>query len=155
MAASDSKPVEEARSTSPLLSAIADLRDFLPRLFEEQKALLQGRELDSAAIPSPSDTASPSPQSPASAPTPPRISSPPAVSEGTSTGRKTSARPVEPKLTPALETAPPPPPLAPTVVDPGPGSRPDDPRQRLDALAKLLDKRAKPNLAPAAKTGDP
>jgi hypothetical protein len=133
--------VGEIGSTSPLVGAIADLREFICRLFDEQKALLLSR--DAEATPGP-----------ASAPAPMVVSGPPqlvaasAEVEGSSPVRKPSA-PARSMESPVPTEA-----VPPIQADTGPGGRPEDSRQRLEALAKLLDKRLKPCAAPTDRAGD-
>jgi hypothetical protein len=131
-------------STSPLLGAIAELRDHIYRVFEEQKALLPSR--DAEATPGP--VSAPAPRVVPGPPQPVAIT--PEV-ESASPVRATSARSVEPTVpVPAPAES-----VQPNQADAGSGGgRAEDPRQRLDALAKLLDKRLKPAPVPPDRAGD-
>jgi hypothetical protein len=133
--------VGEIGSTSPLLGAIADLREQICRLFEEQKALLQNREAEATPAPpsAPVARVMTSPPQPVAVVAEPESPSPP---------RAPSPRPVE--VPPPAEAVP----TAPADAGSGPGGRSEDPRQRLDALAKLLDKRLKPAPVPPDRVGD-
>jgi hypothetical protein len=133
--------VGEIGSTSPLLGAIADLREFICRAFEEQKTLLLSREAEVTPAP-------------VSAPAPPVVPATPqaiavtAEVEVSSPVWRTSARSLESPV--ATEPVQP----IPADTGPGAGGRPEDPRQRLDALAKLLDRRLKPAAVPPGRSGD-
>jgi hypothetical protein len=118
----------EVDRAHPILDAIAGFRQAVNRLIDEHKAGLLHRvsepEADhfvDAVVPRPSAMdAMAMPRS--ELPVAPRAWSPP-----------------QPNPKPALEAALPTP-----ATEPGSMSHPDDPRQRLDALAKLLDRRRKP-----------
>jgi hypothetical protein len=149
--------VTESQSEQPLLGAILELRKAVVRLVEEQKARVLSRaethDLGAPASASlPNDQVSavdePRPQPvplPVAAdesqlapaprrwvPEPPR----PAPKEIAAEPVVVTAGAVKPSAAQAE-------PQAPDEVGTDGASRPEDPRQRLDALARLLDKRAK------------
>jgi hypothetical protein len=114
----------EAERSHPLLGAITDLRDALDRLIEEQKSLVlrYGTELTAAVPPisSPSLVALPEIEP-----------EPPPTRKSAPSGSR--PRPAAPSRAPFVE------PVEPVANEP---ARPEDARQRLDALAaKLLDRR--------------
>ncbi len=121
----------------PLLRAIADLRDELNRLIDEQVAsvgALEARALEPSLAPAP-----------VSAPAPVHSDFPGdryAVAPATAAnGGKTGKRPQRTSPAGDLPTTPPPDP-APAPAPPSSESA-GDPRLRLDALAKRLDGRLK------------
>lgn len=103
----DPTSASESEKRHALLWAIAEFREDIGRLFEEQIALAHGRD-DEPCLPEP------------------------------------------PPLVPVVEPLPPPPPaveirpVPAAPAEPPPVVRSNDPRERLDALAKLLDRRLKP-----------
>jgi hypothetical protein len=147
--AAGTEKVREIGSTSPLLGAIADLREFTYRLFEEQKALLQSRDAEAM----PGLVSAPAPRVVPGPPQPVAVS--PEV-ENSSPVRTTSASAPAPVPVPArsVELSLPAEVVQPSQADAGPGGRAENPRQRLDALAKLLDKRLKPCAVPPDRAGD-
>jgi hypothetical protein len=121
----------------PLLSAIAELRDQVDRLIDEQKAalggLLGGLEEDAAVEPSAAAAA-------------------PAAAETAPKARRPSAATIFERLDEPSPT--PPRPVATPAAEPPPASRSDDPRERLDALAKHLGRKLR-QVQVAGPNGDP
>jgi hypothetical protein len=148
----------EVEAANALLCAILEFRITINRLVEEQKALVLGRaqaerepEMELAVVAPAAPVSVPARPQPAAA----LASAPGPVApafEGDSKKRRQTAagRPRLADLAPASAVAV----VAP--VEPAPSrdatapSRTDNPRQRLDALARLLDKRAKQSTVPAA-----
>lgn len=133
MAVNTSRP--EVDRVHPLLDAIAGFRDAINRLIDEQKAGLLNRAIESEAD-FPMDTAGPRLPAVEVAAAPRGEPSMPA--------RAWTASPLAPAPRPESLPAPRPRGLPPEAAEPQPTTHADDPRQRLDALAKLLDKRRKP-----------
>ncbi len=147
------KVESQSTSTEPvdprsLLWAIAEFRDEIDRLIDEQKALVLSRRIES-----------PPPEPPSVFPAPtlaPTIAPAPATEAEPTVARKPVNAPPSPSRSwqretpPASITTPPTEAVEAVAAEP---ARPEDARQRLDALAaKLLDRRLKQNLAdPSAK----
>jgi hypothetical protein len=129
-------PEDERRHA--LLWALAEFREDLVRLIDEQLALAANRAVEPAAAVEPLAPPAPKPLAPTPTLTPPAAEPEPAP---------VRAAPVTPRPRPR-EVSPP----APAPAEPAAAARGDDPRQRLDALAKLLDRRLKQTAAP---TGEP
>lgn len=135
----------ESALNSPLLTAIADLRSDVNRLFEEHKVLIQGQDSDLGLAPI-SRLATQT--TPVVATSPPVThAQPPAAAEVECTPpvRGVNARSKDAQVKSSL--------IEPPLEESAAGGRPEDSRQRLDALAKLLDKRLKPTGTPA-RAGD-
>jgi hypothetical protein len=115
-------PVDEregpAGSDQPLMWAIFEMREVVTRQIEEFKATLASREVPVEA-PEPVTLVAAEP-----------IAAP---AEAELRPRRTAGRPV------VREPAP----DAPAATEEPPPARPEDARQRLDALARLLDKRVR------------
>jgi hypothetical protein len=144
----------ETERSHPLLWAIVEFREALDRLVEEQRALVLNRGVDTAAPdapppgiavgvatlpPQPAPVAVPPVPVPASATVASTPEAEPSARKFNPPGprpRPTESPTPQPALVPAAE------PAAPLALAAA-ASRPEDPRQRLDALAKLLDRRAK------------
>lgn len=134
------EPTEEPQveKRHALLWAIAEFRDDLDRLFDEHKALVLGRSAEAtpAAPAAPPVKAEPFPTAADPAPAEP----PPPAPRPAATPRTRATAAAAPAAAPTPTTA--------ADATPRP-AREDDPRQRLDALAKLLDRRLK---QPAGET---
>jgi hypothetical protein len=141
--------VPKTERSHPLLWAIVDFRETLERLIEDQKELILSRGTEpvtSEPPPTPHGFAAPI------AVTPPAIPAP--------------VPPMSVARTCARDVAPPPKSAAPAPIDapddqapadPDPAGQTEDPRKRLDALAKLLDRRLKQttpgSVEPSARRG--
>jgi hypothetical protein len=118
---------DDAKANDPLLQAIGELRQHLDRLIDEQRAILYGADGDGPASPMPAAPADPGPEAPAAAEFAPKPRRMPAAAP---------ERGAEPPR---------------TEPEPAPDGRaPDDPRMRLDALAKHLDRKMRQASTPAA-----
>ena len=136
----------------PLLWAIVELRETVNRLVEDQKALV-------LSLPSEASGAVPAPvlaqDAPVSAPAARATTVPPAAG-GAEGRRRKSPTPRPAQAAPASvkgEAVVSRPTSLDSITDP-PAGKPQDPRQRLDALAKLLDKRLKQTVEPGSRGGD-
>lgn len=133
----DSQPTStEAMNSQSLLWAIAEFREEIERLIEEQRALVVGRRFDPGhPEPSPVPTASAPPPLPSVAVAHVSEAEPPQARRAGSRPRPADNPSPTPYAPAAAE------PAEPTAAEP---ARPEDARQRLDALAaKLLDRRMK------------
>lgn len=134
----------------PLLRAIAELRGQVDRLIDEQKASVGGilsyLEEDPGVVERPA----------ALAVEPATVLHPPAPAELAPKARRAGAPVVFDRLDEPSPT--PPRPVSTAPPEPAPASRSEDPRERLDALAKHLDRKlrqaAAPNGDPAARPAE-
>lgn len=137
---------DEARARDPLLRLISELRDQVDRLIDEQKGMIAAlavsgedereRERERAAPELPALASEPAavPSLAVAEPPPrPRRSPPPVAFDRID---EPSPTPPRPASTPSAEPAP-------------ATARPEDPRERLDALAKHLDRKLKQPGGPA------
>jgi hypothetical protein len=141
----DDESIPSVEPENPVLGAIIEFRATLNRLFDEQKAFVLSRageeseaKADADALPT---QAPPIPPQPVAAELPAVTRKPLPVNRS--------------EVTEVAAPAPSPSETAETVsTEAAVGGKPDDPRQRLDALARLLDKRLKQqSTAQASETG--
>jgi hypothetical protein len=142
----------ENEPENPLLWAILEFRETLNRLIEEQKALVLSRAVEEAELmPAASVSAERFPARVAPSPAPqPLVVAIAATAELEAKPRKPVA-PGRPEL-PGV-TSPLPSPAEMPETEAMVAARLDDPRQRLDALARLLDKRLRQSAAQGTETG--
>lgn len=134
---------DESGIKDPLLRAIAEMRDQVDRLIEEQKAAFGGYL--SSFVEEPSAPERPLAGAPSTHSEPPLATvAPPLLPEPAPRTRKVAQpsafdRVDDPSPTPPRPASPP----AVETPVPAAAGRPDDPRERLDALAKHLDRKLK------------
>lgn len=134
----------------PLLWAIVELRETVNRLVEDQKALI-------LSIPSEAITEAPAPAQNTTVSAPAARATTAAPAAGVAEGRQRKspiARPAHASAASVKAGAVVSPPSSLESITDRPAGKPPDPRQRLDALAKLLDKRLKQTVEPGSRGGD-
>lgn len=141
---------EEPEARDSLFRAIADLRGELDRLIDEQKAAIGGAQWapdEAATAPERAPSGASEPAAPLAAQAPPDAAARP---------RRPNAPAVFDRLDDPSPT--PPRPASTAVPETPPPSRPEDPRERLDALAKHLDRKLRqasaPNVDPPARPAE-
>jgi hypothetical protein len=123
---------DDAKANDPLLQAIAELREDLDRLIDEQGAIPAGAVADGSSPPSPTvraDAGAEPPVATASAPEP----APRRRRAEAGAAPERASEPPRPEPEPAAD-----------------GRAPDDSWLRLDALAKHLDRKMRQASTPAA-----
>jgi hypothetical protein len=137
----DPTSMMEPETTHKLMRAIAALRDEIGRLIDEQLAPSEERSSEPIAEPPPSPPVA-SVVNPPIAVAEVRELPPTEVAPPVSPAAAESD-PAEPRRRGPLARPRPRETASAASAAPAPAGRPDDPRQRLDALAKLLDRRLK------------